>query len=430
MLEPDLVAKQLTLLRIMLSQESPSARRLLVLRDGVLPPHTQNRAADCAIPIAADRGSSPSDLASRLAAKLPADDLAAVLVFVSAHYDASAFAEAMALHYPQTPVYGCTSAGELAPSGLEENSAVALGFRKADFTVAAKPIFNLSAFQAADGFKLASELRQDLSLARDLSEAQAHPGDHVFGILLVDGLSQCEETLISSISNALDDVPIVGGSAADQLRFEKTSVICGGAAHQDAAVLLLVSTALPFVAFKCDHLQPTSNKLVITEADPIHRSVREINAEAATKEYADSIGLAEKDLDADAFALHPMVIQIGLDHYARSIRKADPDGTLHFFSAIDQGLVLTSAVRGDALSSLNDLFEKTEAEIGEVSLYLGFDCVLRRIDAERHQKARDLSELYRDHHVIGFNTYGEQFQSMHLNETFTGIAIGRRRLTA
>jgi len=388
-----------------------------------LPTTTHNRSPAELLPIAADRGSSPSDLASRLAAKLPADDLAAVLVFVSAHYDASAFAEAMAQHYPDTPVYGCTSAGELAPSGLEENSAVALGLRKSDFTIAARPIFNLPEFRAADGWKLASELRHELT-------DRARPNDHLFGILLVDGLSQCEETLISSISNALDDIPIVGGSAADQLLFEKTSIICGGQAHQNAAVLLLISTALPFVAFKCDHLQPTANKLVVTEADPLHRCVREINAEAASKEYASSIGLTEKELDSDAFALHPMVIQIGLDHYARSIRKADPDGTLHFFSAIDEGLVLTSAVRGDALSSLNDLFEKTEAEIGEVSFYLGFDCVLRRIDAERRQKTRDLSELYRDHHVIGFNTYGEQFRSMHLNETFTGIAIGRRRLTA
>jgi len=26
--------------------------------------------------------------------------------------------------------------------------------------------------------------------------------------------------------------------------------------------------------------------------------------------------------------------------------------------------------------------------------------------------------------VIGFNTYGEQFNGMHLNQTFTGVAIG------
>jgi hypothetical protein len=29
--------------------------------------------------------------------------------------------------------------------------------------------------------------------------------------------------------------------------------------------------------------------------------------------------------------------------------------------------------------------------------------------------------------VIGFNTYGEQYASMHLNQTFSGVAFGRRK---
>ncbi len=378
-----------------------------------------------AISIAADRGMSPADLAARLAAKLPGEDLAAVLVFVSAHYDASAFAEAMAQHFPQTPVYGCTTAGELAPSGLEDDSAVALGFRKSDFSIAARPIYDLAHFHPEDGRALARDLRAGVA-----SDGIETPAEQLFGLLLVDGLSRREEAVISSISAALDDIPIVGGSAADQLLFEKTWIICDGQAHQDAAILLLSSTALPFLAFKCDHFEPTDVKLVVTEADLNQRRVGELNAEPATQEYAQSIRMNEQDLDIDAFALHPLVVNDGADHYARSIRKADTDGSLHFFSAIDEGLILTGARRGDSLATLRDLFAKTEAEIGEVSLYLGFDCILRRIDAERHQKTRDLSDLFRAHHVVGFNTYGEQFRSMHLNETFTGIAIGRRRVLA
>jgi hypothetical protein len=37
-----------------------------------------------------------------------------------------------------------------------------------------------------------------------------------------------------------------------------------------------------------------------------------------------------------------------------------------------------------------------------------------------------MSELYRQNGVIGFHTYGEQYGSMHVNQTFTGVAIGRR----
>ena len=63
-------------------------------------------------------------------------------------------------------------------------------------------------------------------------------------------------------------------------------------------------------------------------------------------------------------------------------------------------------------------------------LYLGFDCVLRRLAAEREQIAQPLSKLYRAKRVVGFNTYGEQYTSMHVNQTFTGVAIGRKRATA
>ena len=38
-----------------------------------------------------------------------------------------------------------------------------------------------------------------------------------------------------------------------------------------------------------------------------------------------------------------------------------------------------------------------------------------------------MSELYRANNVLGFATYGEQYQSMHLNQTLTGIAFGRPR---
>ena len=36
-----------------------------------------------------------------------------------------------------------------------------------------------------------------------------------------------------------------------------------------------------------------------------------------------------------------------------------------------------------------------------------------------------VSEFLRHHNVIGFNTYGEQFDGMHINQTFTGVVIGQ-----
>ena len=35
-----------------------------------------------------------------------------------------------------------------------------------------------------------------------------------------------------------------------------------------------------------------------------------------------------------------------------------------------------------------------------------------------------MSEIFAENNVVGFSTYGEQFEAMHVNQTFTGVAIG------
>ena len=35
-----------------------------------------------------------------------------------------------------------------------------------------------------------------------------------------------------------------------------------------------------------------------------------------------------------------------------------------------------------------------------------------------------VSELMIENNVVGFATYGEQFNGMHVNQTFTGVALG------
>ena len=56
---------------------------------------------------------------------------------------------------------------------------------------------------------------------------------------------------------------------------------------------------------------------------------------------------------------------------------------------------------------------------------IGFECVLNRLEAERNQIKHHLSRLHAANNVTGFASFGEQWGSMHVNQTFTGIAIGR-----
>ena len=116
-----------------------------------------------------------------------------------------------------------------------------------------------------------------------------------------------------------------------------------------AAILMMIESEFPFRVFKTQNFEPTPIKLVVTAADTENRIVYELNAEPAAREYASAIGLLPDDLGPFSFASYPLVVKVGGDYYCRSIRNMNPDGSLSFFCAIDEGLVFTVARPHDML---------------------------------------------------------------------------------
>ena len=56
-------------------------------------------------------------------------------------------------------------------------------------------------------------------------------------------------------------------------------------------------------------------------------------------------------------------------------------------------------------------------------IILACDCILRRVEAEQKQMTTGLSRILSAFRVRGFSTYGEQINTMHVNQTLTGVAI-------
>jgi hypothetical protein len=214
------------------------------------------------------------------------------------------------------------------------------------------------------------------------------------------------------------------------MKFETTTLISNGVVASDCAIVALVSTDVPFHVFKTENFLPTGEKLVVTASDPDRRIVREFNAGGAAEEFAAAIGIDAGALTPIAFASHPVVVRVGGEYYCRSIQKVNADGSLTFFCAIDDGIVLTIAQPKGMVESTRAELRKVGERLGGIDMVLGFDCVLRRLDAQNRQVIREISELYRNNNVIGFGTYGEQYRSMHLNQTFTGIAFGHKQAVA
>ncbi len=369
----------------------------------------------------------PAEAVRELVRKIGQPEMALVVFFASPSYERAALSDAIAAELAGVEVIGCTTAGEITSEGYRENTVTAVSFGRDDYRASIKLVPHLDRFRMEHGDQVVQDLLADLGMAPLSGRQVPH---QIFGMLLIDGLSRQEELVVSSISRFLDPIPLFGGSAGDGLDFGATWVFAHGAFHPNAAVLALIETTCPFSVFKLDHFRPTDKKMVVTEADPVRRLVMEINAEPAAPAYAKMVGLNEHDLNPMTFAAYPVVVRVGGEYHVRSIQKVEDDGSLRFYCGIDEGLVLTVADGDDIAKNLDTALTRVAAELGSVDLILGFDCILRRLEAEQKQKSLEMSQVLKRHGVIGFSTYGEQYRSMHVNQTFTGVAIGRAKRRA
>jgi len=351
---------------------------------------------------------------AKLARDLGPEPFAAVVLFISPEADRAALADGLARAFPGITVIGCTTAGEISPEGYAEGEIVAVGLPAGAFAVECLGI-DLSAL---DGQELIGRLiRARAGLARK------HPAwEDEFAFLMVDGLSIREDELTAALGPGLGPVPLFGGSAGDGTRFGATFVLQDGQFRQGWAVLMLVRTACKVKVFSLNHLTPTNRRMVVTGADPARRVVHQINAEPAAQEYARLLGKDPGQLTTFTFAAHPVVVRIGGSHHVRAIQRLDPNGDLVFFSAIDEGLVLTLAEPQDMAVHLDRALNELAAG-GTRPAILACDCILRRIEAQENQRFGAVSALLKRHGVVGFSTYGEQLNSMHVNQTMTGVAI-------
>jgi hypothetical protein len=345
---------------------------------------------------------------------------AIVVFFCSSAYDLDALGAELQRRFAGVTLIGCTTAGEITPMGYQEGSITGFSIGGAGSRAVTTRIDCLGDCAISAGFLAAEELMGRLS--------QGGPpvtDTNTFGLMLIDGMSAREEVVVSTIHWGMGTIPLLGGSAGDDMHLSDTFIYHDGAFRSNAALLALVQLDAPFRTFNTKHFRGTEEKLVVTKADPERRLVLELNAAPAAAEYARTAGCKVSDLSAEMFGERTLMVKIGGEYYVRSIQKAHADGSLTFYSAIEQGVVLTLASPGDLIADLRDMFTALQNDIGPPQLVIGFDCVLRGLEMERRQIRHVAGRLMADNNVVGFATYGEQYQAMHLNHTFTGVAIGR-----
>lgn len=344
-------------------------------------------------------------------------DTEAVIFFCSSKYDLDILGRELAGHF-DCPLIGCTTAGEISTLGYQEGGIAGASLSSKELKIHRHILSPLSQYSLSEAVKLASTIRSNLSLVKEFDRQR------MFGFILIDGLSMLEEVTMASLYTCFKGISIIGGSAGDDLRWKNTYIYDNGQFRTDAAVFTIFETTLPFLTFKTQHFEPTETMIVITGADPEKRIITEINGETAALEYARLLGLESDQLNSTVFSENPLLLRIGGEWYVRAIQKSNVDNSLSMFSAIEEGLVLTIGKGTNIINNFMDQMTVLEKKIPQNRFFILFDCILRKLELNNRGSIGEINRLLGGVNAIGFSTYGEQFNSIHVNQTLTGVVIG------
>ncbi|GAV19416.1 hypothetical protein MMIC_P0350 [Mariprofundus micogutta] len=344
-----------------------------------------------------------------------------IFVFHSTAQDPHTVAAELSKRFPKALIAGSTSAGEWTSGSYQNGTLVLLAITSDKIRWTYSVVESLSDFSEEGAQEVYNQLLEGMQIDRSDLRSDQH-----FCIGFVDGMAGVDGRAVAAISSQLGNIPFLGGCAGDDLKFEKTHVIANGKAYSGGAVFLLAESELPFRRIKHQHFVPGTKDVVITKANESERKVLRLDGMPAADYYAELLGKQVGELDFQVFSDHPVMYRYAGENYVRSITSANDDGSLTFYCAIEEGMVLNLCQHQDMVEELDSSMNELVDEIGQAEVLFMCNCVFRSLEAEGKKQSQALAEhaSIAAKHVIGFDTYGELWDGLHINQTLVGLALG------
>jgi len=163
----------------------------------------------------------------------------------------------------------------------------------------------------------------------------------------------------------------------------------------------------------------------VTRVDPATRRVYEFDGYPALEAYARVLGLTPAEVTNEVTFMNPVTFRCNNEIYVRSIQKIEEDGSITFYCAVEEGMVLEVGGHREMETEFINTFSQLKSELGDIEFILGYNCILRALEAEQRELHDELGAILSAtaNHVIGFDTYGEQLNGLHINQTLVALAL-------
>lgn len=237
-----------------------------------------------------------------------------------------------------------------------------------------------------------------------------------------------EESFVSTVKTVLENrkIPLIGGSVSGGYGkdIDYFVLLNGKKYHHAAAYMIIKNKVGKIRTYRNDtYIKRNDDIMQITKVGGGNeqRTIVEVDGKRLGKIYEEKLGIKEDTFVNDAYSVTistPIAIVIGDKTYVASIKNLNPDGSMNIYKRVHEGGSITFMKMGDCKVMEEDLLDKINKEMKNISFVFSVDCLFRYLIYSNNG--------YLDSYLKGMNSLGnhvgyvglgEQDNNQHFNQT-------------
>lgn len=350
------------------------------------------------------------------------EDPVLVIFLASSSYDFEVVTKEIKKHFPKSEVVGSTTSGEIVKEGFINDSIVLTTLVCNKTKVKAALIKDALKFPVLEKNKI---LKKAEECGINCDSADSHKD--AFAMAFINGNHNIEEIVISLFYAVIknDKFQVAGGSAGDDLKFEKTFISLNGEITSTGAIIVFFKTKCDFRIVKENIYYPIGESVVLTDVDIEKRKIKKIDNRNPMDVLSEKIKIPKNQLN-EKLLEYPLGRVIGDETYLCSLKKIDSEGMGYSYINIMPNTRLEILKSANVIETVEDTCKEIRNEIKDIKFVFFINCILRTLDLKNMRQCSLIAKTYDKYFpsFCGYSSYGEQYNKLSLNQTVVMVVMG------
>ena len=314
--------------------------------------------------------------------------------------------------FPNSIVVGASTYKEICKDGITNGALLAMSF-EGGIECVANVIEEIDKYPV----KYIQRVQNSISKLNDT--------DNTVCLEFCVGTTNSEEKVLSTINSLLHvyDIPLFGGTSADDGEFKTTYVGLNGKVYSNDCVFLLIKNLGGKIKIYQENIfKKTKHSFIATKVNARQRTVYELDGKPCAEVIAKSLDIPVSKIDK-LFATHPLGRIIGDELYISANKNLIDNKAVSYYSRIYKNSKVVILEPDDYKEVFKSTISKIKSDFNHISCGIVINCVARTMLFEKDGFVEKFaSELGGLGNYIGFACHGEQMNDYHFNQTMV-IAV-------